>query len=94
MTTRFDAAGFLAGVFGDPAGPGERPDLAAATRPAVVAPTDAGDGDALPDWFDPSEWERRADASGRMGWERIDTPEWMAWWRRCEFTDLPQPARG
>ena len=34
-------------------------------------------------------WERKTDASGRPGRERVSLRGWEAWWRRARFEDLP-----
>ena len=40
--------------------------------------------------FDFSDWVRRSDCRGRMGWERPGLPEDVAWWRWADFDELPE----
>jgi len=54
---------------------------------ADTLPADAG-GEPRPA-LDFSDWVRRSDCRGRMGWERPGLPDDVAWWRWADFDDLP-----
>jgi hypothetical protein len=38
----------------------------------------------------PPGWHLAPDYRGRLGLERVDVRPWEAWWRRCDFEDLPE----
>ena len=46
---------------------------------------------ALPGVSPFSRWVQRSDWRDRMGWEAQGLPDEVAWWRRCDFEDLPEP---
>ena len=41
-----------------------------------------------------TDWVRRPDCHGRMGWEAPDLPEWRRWWDHSDFEDLPPVPEG
>lgn len=77
----FDAADFLAGLFGDGAA------AVASPGPAPMPAAPAGEADAGPEPFE--GWVLRPDVTGRMGWEPPDLPEERRWRARLRFEDLP-----
>ena len=93
----------LENIFGDPDGrplaTGSMPEgpangmaLVVGTKPTVptlrlLDPTTPADSPF-------AGWVRRPDIAGRMGWEAPDLPEWLRWWARCDFEDLPEPPEG
>jgi len=85
----FDAADFLAGLFGGGAavvaGPEPAPSPEVLTTESAPAPS--AEPDAGPDPFD--GWVLRPDVYGRLGWEPPDLPEERRWWARARFDDLP-----
>jgi len=34
-------------------------------------------------------WVLRPDVTGRLGWEAPNLPEWVRWWARFTFEELP-----
>jgi hypothetical protein len=41
-----------------------------------------------------SDWIRRQDCKGRMGWEPPGLPEEKRWWADCNFDELPEADAG
>jgi len=84
----YHATDFLADLFGPTPStaalvpePDRQPDPV--TAPAVD-PADLG-----PSGFDPADWTRQPDATGRWGWEAHNRPEWQRWWAHSE--DVIEP---
>jgi hypothetical protein len=99
--TSFQANGFLAGLYAStgPEPDGDGPELPAedvantttnisanlATNISSEAITNTPDDEPC------TGWELKPDASGRLGLEAPALPDNVAWWRRCDFDDLPEP---
>ena len=89
LSMSFDAADFLAGLFGGAAAAVASPEPAPTPEGLTTesGPAPRGKPDAGPDPFE--GWVLRPDVAGRLGWEPPDLPEERRWWACCTDEELP-----